>query len=149
MFKVEFITLAVPAQITLLCDSSRSLAEHNIRLNGRQIVDVVDLVRAEFAEGFYRGNRRTLLSFNVRRDVDFDGKAFADPEAAFAFALDQPDRFAAEGLVRLTLAGSKSNFIRWLDNAFIEASDLSEVMGVANLYQYTINAGAVSKTKPV
>ena len=113
------------------------------------MLDYVDLVRADNAAGFYRGNRRNTLSFEVRRDLDYASKEFRDPEAAFAFALDHGDRFDQEGLVRLTLSGESSSEIRWFNNAFVEAHDLSEVMGVANLYAYTINAGAISKTKPV
>lgn len=149
MFTVEFITLATKPRITLLCDSSRNLAEHNIRLNGRRIIDVVDLVRADYAVGYYRGNRRNTLTFDVRRDVDLKAKEFRDAEEAFTFALDHGDQFDEEGLVRLTLKGQFSNSVRWFANAFVEAHDLAEVMGVANLYSYTINAGAISKTQPV
>lgn len=148
MFKIEFITLDVPAAVTLLCNSSRSLAEHNLRFNGRRIIDVVELVRADYAVGHYRGNRRNTLTFDVRRDVDLQGKTFRDPEEAFAWGLLHPDQFDEEGRVRLTLEGTQSSHLLWFDNAFVEASDLSEVMGVANLYSYTINAGAISKTKP-
>lgn len=148
MFKVEFITLTVPARVVLLCNSSRHLAEHNLRFNGRRILDVVDLVRADYAEAHHRGNRRNTLSFDVRRDVDLQGKAFRDPEEAFAFALDHGDEFDEEGLVRITLEGRFTSAVRWLRNAFVEAHDLSEVLGVANRYSYTINAGAISKTKP-
>lgn len=148
MFRVEFISLAVPAEITMLCDSSRHLAEHNLRFNARRVLDYVDLVRAANAVGFYRGNRRNILQFSVRRDLDYGGKEFGDPEAAFAFALDHGDRFDGAGLVRLTLIGPKTAEVRWLNNAFVEAHDLSEVLGVANLYAYTINAGDITRTKP-
>ena len=148
MFKVEFITLSAPATVVLLCNSTRNLAEHNLRLNGRRVIDIVDLVRADFAEGHYLGNRRNILSFEVRRDVDLGGGEFPDPEAAFAFALDQGDLFDEEGLLRITLVGTKTSVTRWLDNAFVEAHDLSEVLGIANRYSYTINAGRISTSRP-
>lgn len=148
MFKVEYLSLDTPPRVVLLCNSTRSLAEHNIRLNHRRVIEVVDFVRADFGTGFYRGNRRNTLSFDVRRDVDLDSKPFRDPEEAFVFALDHGDAFDAEGLIRLTLAGPKSSAIRWMQNAFVESSDLSQVLGVANAYSYTINAGAILKAKP-
>lgn len=148
MFKVEFITLSVPAAVVLLCNSTRSLAEHNLRLNGRRVIDVVDLVRADFAEGFFRGNRRNTLSFDVSRDSDLDVKPFADAEAAFAFALDHGDSFDEEGLIRITLKGTKTNVVRWMNNAFVEAHDLSELIGVSTKYNYTINSGAITADRP-
>ena len=148
MFKVEFITREVPSHVVLLCNSTRHLAEHNLRLNGRRIVDVVDLVRADYAKGFFRGNRRNTLSFDVQRDSDLDIKPFPDPEGAFAFALDHGDYFDSEGLVRITLEGIKTSATRWLDNAFVEAHDLSELVGVSSKYSYTINCGRILTSKP-
>jgi hypothetical protein len=148
MFKIELITLTVPAAAFVLCDSTRSLAEHNVRLNGQRVLDYVDYVRAAFATAFDMGNRRNILSFDVSRDVDFAGNAFRDPEAAFAWALDHDAALPVVSHCRITLKGRVTNEVRWLDNATVQTTQLTQIIGVAHKYNYTINAGAISKTRP-
>lgn len=148
MFKVELISLVTPPATYILCDSSRSLAEHNLRLNGRRIVDYVELVRADYAQAFDLGNRRNVFSFDVTRDVDFDGKAFRDPEAAMIFALDQDALIPVISHARLTFIGSVTTAVRWLANCSVETTDLSEVLGVAHKYNYTLNGAGFSALRP-
>lgn len=148
MFKVEFITGDDSPQTRLLCDSSLDLAEHNIRLNNRRLLDVADLFRAEYAKVFWRGNRRNLLSFDVTRAKDFDDKPFRDAYEAMSFALDQEAELDGVGLVRFELKSRFRSVIRWLDNAAIEVTDLNQVIGLAHKYTYTINCGAILKNRP-
>jgi hypothetical protein len=148
MFKVEFITDDGTRRTRVLCDSSLDLAEHNIRLNNRRLLDVVDLFRADYAKVFWRGNRRNILSFDVTRAENFSGKAFADAEEAMAFALDQEAELDGVGYVRFAMTSRMRSTVRWLDNAAIEVTDLNEVIGLAHKYTYTINAGAILKQQP-
>lgn len=148
MFKVELISLTTPAQAFVLCDSTKSLAEHNLRLNGQRVLDYVDYVRAEYAKAFDMGNRRNILSFDVTRDVNFEGKAFADAEGAFAWALDQDAALPVVSHCRITLKGRVTSEVRWMDNATLQVTQLNQIIGVAHKYNYTINAGAISKTRP-
>ncbi len=150
MFKVEFITETSSTRRTrVLCNSSLDLAEHNIQLNNRRLLDVVDLFRSDYAKVFWRGNRRNILSFEVTRAEDFTGKAFADAETAMMFALDQETELDGVGYVRFELRTATRSFLRWLDNAVIEVTDLNEVIGLAHKYTYTINAGAILKAEPI
>jgi hypothetical protein len=148
MFKVELISLVAPIRAFVLCNSTRSLAEHNIRLNGQRLVDYVDLVRAEYAKAFDQGNRRTLLSFDVTRDGDFDGRPFRDAEGALAWAFDQDAALPVVGHCRVTLRGRVTDTIRWIDNATVQTTQLSQVVGLAHTYTYTINGGAISRSRP-
>ena len=82
MFKIEFIKQ--PSQVMgdldtyLLCESSRSLAEHNFRLNGQRVFQPAQFLRAEYAQAFDRGNQRNLVAFEVARSVCFTGEKFRD-----------------------------------------------------------------------
>jgi hypothetical protein len=148
VFKVELISLGANPQTFILCDSSLNLAEHNIRLNGQRVLDYVEYVRAEFALAFDMGNRRNILSFDVTRDVDFAGKKFVDAESALTFALDQDALLPVIGVIRITLKGKTTSNVRWMDNASVQATQLNEVIGVAHKYNVTINAGAITTTRP-
>jgi len=149
VFKVEFITDTGGSRRTrVLCDSSLDLAEHNLRLNNRRLLDVVDLFRADYAKVFWRGNRRNIFSFEVTRAEDFNGRPFADAEEAMAFALDQEVELDGVGYVRFEMKSRMRSLVRFLDNAVIEVTDLNEVVGLAHKYTYTINAGAILKQQP-
>lgn len=148
MFKVELISLTTPPATFLLCNSSRNLAEHNLKLNGQRVVDYVDLVRADYARAFDMGNRRNVFSFDVTRDVDFGGRQFRDPEAAMVFAMDQDALLPVISHARITFTGRFTNTVRWLDNCTVEATELNEVVGVAHKYNYTLNGGAFSSSRP-
>ena len=132
----------------MLCESSRSLAEHNITLNHRRVNQVSDLLRADYAAGFDRGNRRNVFSFEVTRAVDDKGIEFADAEAALLYALDHPQNLPSGGTLEIFLQGRLTTAKRWLDNALIEATDLTEPMGVALKWRYTFNGGELLKDEP-
>jgi hypothetical protein len=148
MFKVELISLTTPAQVFVLCNSSRSLAEHNIRFNGQRVLDYVDFVRATHAKAFDMGNRRTMLSFDVGRDCTFADRTFRDPEEAFIWGLDQDALLPAVGHCRITVAGPKTSAVRWMDNAALQGTPVDQFMGIWLKLNYTINAGAISTTRP-
>jgi hypothetical protein len=148
MLKVELISLTTPPQAFVLCNSTKALAEHNLRLNGQRVIDYVSYVRAEFAKGFDQGNRRTVFSFDVTRDCDFSDKTFRDPEAAFAWALDQEMQLPTLSHCRITIASDLTNTVRWIDNATVQALPLNRVLGVALTFNYTINGGRISVARP-
>jgi len=149
MFKVELISLTTPVRNFVLCNSTRSVTEHNIRLNGQRVLDFVEYVRGDYAKAFDQGNRRNVLSFDVTRDCDWEGRLFKDAEAAFAWALEQDAVLPVISLCRITLEGPKTSKTYWFDNASVQATQLNQIVGVAHTYNYTINAGAISLTRPV
>jgi hypothetical protein len=52
------------------------------------------------------------------------------------------------GHCRITVSGPRTSAIRWLDNAALQATPVNQFMGVYLKLAYTINAGAVSTTRP-
>ena len=94
---------AMAANGVVLCNTSRSIAELNVEFNHQRVIHV-DQLAAVLGSGAAAlaqdlANQRNTLSLRVRRDVDFSSKAFADPEAAFVFALTQPGQFPSTGIL--------------------------------------------------
>lgn len=147
MFQVEYISLDTVPIVRLLCDSTLDLAEHNISLNRVRIVEINDLVEADFARAFYRGNRRNILSFDVTRAKNWIGDAFPTPEEAFVFALDHDGDLPGIGLVKITLSFGTTTVVRWLNNAAVTGANTGGIIGVSGKYTYVINAGAITPTK--
>src|SRR5437868_11732438 len=77
--------LTISSLLTLV-DSSRSVAEHDVRTAGHGLVETADVYQALFAANLYRFNEKSPLSFSVQRDCDFNNAPFKDPEAAFLFS---------------------------------------------------------------
>ena len=136
----------------ILCNTSRSLAELEVKFNHKRIINVENLAQAlgsgaaGFAQDF--GNVRNTLSLRVRRGVDFTATAFADPEAALIFALDQPALFTTSGALKLALAGVTTTATRYLLNVGVEGINLGTWLGVAPDFEYTFNGGLISSTSP-
>jgi hypothetical protein len=138
----------------LLCNTTRSLAELDVKFNHKRIISIEQLAvalgsgTAALAQDF--ANQRNTLSLRVRRAVDFESTpvTFADPEAAFAFALDQPAQFPTTGILQIYLAGVVTTTTRWLLNVGVEGINLAEWLGVAPSFIYTFNGGLITATSP-
>ena len=138
----------------VLCNTSRSIAELGVELNHSRQITVEQLAQsigsggAGLAQDF--GNWRNSLSLTVRRDVDFNSAAFADPEAAFLFALDQPAVFATTGALKIVLTGVTTSATRYLLNTAVQAIQLPQGawLGIAPAFRYTFNGGLISSTDP-
>ena len=133
----------------MLCQTTRSLAELNVKLNHRRLNQVTNLYGALNALLLDAGNQRNTLSLTARRGVDFSAAAFADPEAAFLFALDQPGRFTVAGVLQLDLQGAVTPITtRYLLNCGIEGLNLADWLGVAPSFDYTFNGGLITAASP-
>lgn len=153
MFTLTFIpTGATVADGLVLCNTTRSLAELNVRFNHRRVVAVEQLAvalgsgTAALAQDF--ANWRHTLALTVRRNVDFTGVTFPDPEGALAFALLQPNSFPATGVLQLQLQGTSTNTTLWLLNTVVDAIALADWLGVAPSFDYTFNGGLITATSP-
>lgn len=135
----------------VLCATSRALAELNVRLNHRRLIDIANLWAAPAALARDFQNQRNTLSLTVRRGVDFNAAAFADAEAALLFALDHPSAFPATGTLQMQLAGpGGTNATRWLLNCAVEMiSHAHEDLGVSPRFDYTFTGGAIVAVSPV
>jgi len=139
---------------TVLCNTTRSLTELNVEFNHQRSISVEQLATAlgsgtaGLAQDF--GNWRNTLSLTVRRGVDFSNAAFADPEAALAFALQQPAQFGTTGTLQIKLAGVTTNTTLYLLNVAVQAIQLPADgwLGVAPQFRYTFNGGLITGTSP-
>lgn len=127
----------------VLCRSSRSLAEHDIRLNGTRILQPVNYVRGKYGAIFDRGSQRNTLSFSAWRDVDFSDQEFADGETALAFALDMPGLLNGVGTLTMELKGDDKSYTRKLLNAGVPGVSLQSINGLLLLHSFEVNGGEI------
>ena len=135
-----------------LCNTSRSLAELDVKFNHRRSISVEQLATAlgggaaALAQDF--ANWRNTLSLKVRRAVDFSATAFPDPEGALAFALQQPASFGTTGTLQIGLAGVTTSATLYLLNCAIEGINMADWLGEAPAFDYTFNGGLITNTSP-
>ena len=154
MLKITFIPDGTTTSNLVLVNTSRSISELDVRLNHRRVISVQDLVpttgtiNAALAQDL--GNHRNTLSLKVRRSVDLTATpvAFADPEAALLFALDQSALFVGTGFLKIELTGATTSATRFLLNCAVEAIELTDWLGVGPAFQYNFNGGLFSTTSP-
>jgi hypothetical protein len=144
---------ALLADGILLCASSRSLAELNVKFNHQRIISLEQLATAlgsgaaALAQDF--ANWRNILDLRVRRDVDFSAVKFPDPEAAFIFALDQPASFPTTGILQIKVTGVSTTATRWLLNTAVKGiENRFEDLGVAPAFDYQFDGGLITKDSP-
>jgi hypothetical protein len=136
----------------VLCNTSRSLSELDVRFNHRRSIGVEQLAvalgggAAALAQDF--ANWRNTLSLRARRDMDFTAASFPDPEAALAFALNQPGQFATTGTLQIKLAGVTTNATLYLLNCAVEGISLADWLGAAPAFDYVFNGGLISSVSP-
>jgi hypothetical protein len=138
----------------VLCNTSRSITELNVEFNHQRSISIEQLAtalgsgNAALAQDF--ANWRNTLALSVRRGVDFSNAAFADPEAALAFALQQPASFATTGALQIKLQGVTTNVTLYLLNVAVQAIQLPQGgwLGIAPEFRYTFNGGLISGTSP-
>ena len=136
----------------LLCNTTRAITELDVKFNHRRHIQIEQLAvalgggAAALAQDF--ANQRNTLSLKVRRGVDFSNAAFPDPEAALAFALNQPALFTSTGALKIVLTGVTTNVTLYLLNVGIEGINLADWLGVAPAFEYTFNGGLITTTSP-
>ena len=152
MLRLTFFPDGTTTSTLVLCNTSRSLAELDVKFNHRRVINIENLAtslgsgNAALAQDF--ANHRNTFSLKVRRGVDFSSAAFADPEAALAFTLDQPALFTTTGALKIELVGVTTNVTRWLLNCGVEGINLADWLGVAPAFDYTFNGGLITPTAP-
>jgi len=159
MLKLTFIPDGAPvADGIVLCNTTRSLAELNVEFNHQRVISVEQIATAlgggaaAFAQDF--SNQRNLLTLRVRRSVDFVPVAFADPEAAFLFALDQPAKFPTTGILQIDLQGTTTGTTqpaqRWMLNTAVKGiRNKFEDLGIAPAFDYQFDGGLITKNSPL
>ena len=136
----------------VMCNSSRSLADLQVKFNHKRVVSVENLATAlgsgtaALAQDF--ANWRHTLSLTARRGVDFTGTTFPDPEGALAFALQQPASFPGPGILQIGLAGTSTNTTLWMLNTVVDGIDLTDWLGIAPSFTYSFNGGLITANSP-
>ena len=138
----------------VLCNTTRSITELDVKFNHKRHIQIEQLAlalgggAAALAQDF--ANQRNTLSLKVRRGVDFSTTpvAFADPEAALAFALNQPALFTSTGALKIVLTGVTTNVTLYLLNVGVEGINMADWLGVAPAFEYTFNGGLITTTSP-
>ncbi|HSY18244.1 MAG TPA: hypothetical protein VK815_07925 [Candidatus Acidoferrales bacterium] len=158
MLKLTFIPDgALPKDGIVLCNTTRSLAELNVEFNHQRVISVEQIATAlgggaaAFAQDF--SNQRNVLSLRVRRSVDFTAPnpvAFADPEAAFLFTLDQPAYFPSTGILQIDILGATTGASqRWMLNTAVKGiRNKFEDLGIAPAFDYQFDGGLITPNSP-
>ena len=152
MLTLTFFPDGTTTSTLVLCNTSRSITELDVKFNHKRVISVEQLATAlgsgsaALAQDF--ANQRNTLALKVRRGIDFSSVAFADPEAALLFALDQPARFTTTGALKIQVAGATTSATRWLLNCGVEGISLADWLGVAPAFDYTFNGGLITSTAP-
>lgn len=149
MVKFEFIADDT-GTTTVLSDSTRSLAEHNIKLNHQRALQIEEMFAAAYKFSADQKNQRNRISFDVYRSKNTAGTEFVDPEAAFVFALDhlQADAgLGASGTLKMTFQGAITAQTRYLHKALLEVCDLVDAStGVSIGLSYTFNGAQIDSS---
>lgn len=154
MLKLTFIPDGSSSSNLVLCNTTRSITELDVKFNHRRVLSIENLCealgsgKAALAQDF--ANHRNTIALKVRRDCDFGDSApqFPDAEAAFAFALDQPALFTRSGIVEIRLQGVTTNVTRWLLNCGLEGLNMADWLGVAPSFDYILNGGLITSDSP-
>ena len=151
MLKLTFIPDgALVTDGLVLCATTRSLTELNVEFNHQRVITGQQLYGALNALALDMGNQRNTLALRVRRSLDFSAAAFADPEAAFLFALDQPARFPTTGILQIEVQGaSTASTKRWMLNTAVKGiRNKFEDLGIAPAFDYQFDGGLITPNSP-
>jgi hypothetical protein len=132
----------------VLCNTSRSISELEVKFNHKRILQGEAGFGAAAMAFFDKGNVTNTLSLKVRRGVDFSSAAFADPEGALAFALQQPASFPSTGCLQIKLQGVVTNVTLYLLNCAVEGISLTDWLGNAPAFDYVFSGGLISTISP-
>lgn len=140
----------------VLCNTTRSITELGVEFNHQRVISVEQLATAlgsgNAALAQDLANQRNTLALRVRRSVDLTNPtpaAFADPEAALAFALQQPAQFAGTGTLKIRLQGVTTNVTLYLLNCGVQSiKNRFEDLGIAPVFDYTFNGALITTVSP-
>jgi hypothetical protein len=151
-FAADGTTSWTGSGVLLLCNTSRSITELDVKFNHKRSISVEQLATtlgsgtAALAQDL--ANQRNTLALKVRRGVDFTNTAFPDPEGALVFSLNQPALFTSTGTLKIVLTGVTTSATLYLLNCGIEGINLADWLGVAPAFDYTFNGGLITNTSP-
>ena len=127
-----------------LCDGTRSggVGVSRLRFRVRRQLQVAEVFRADQVETFDRGNRETMVTFEIAR-------TFATQEAADIYILQHEETLPSSGFVTFTaFQPNGQQVVRYLAGGKIQAHALIEQIGVTTRHQYSIVGGLIQQSQP-
>lgn len=151
MFLIKYIPEDGP-QLTLVDWASgtyRDWNQLNFKVNHQPIIQVSNLLEADYAVAFPSFNRRNLVSFDVMRGVNGSGVAFKDAQEAALFMIDHAPAIPDEGVLLVTLKGGIGGDVsRFFTNALFVGCEPTSEIGVSMFFNYKFNCGKALNAAP-
>ncbi len=124
----------------VLADHGRE-SVNDFRINGHRAVQESQFLRGPQIEVFARGNRKTAISFKVKR-------LHPSGQRAEKYILEHDVLVPEQGLVTLTARDENGAEVsRWLANACIETTE-SNYTGASTEHSYNITGGKLLTATP-
>lgn len=112
---------------------------NELTINGTRIVEEAEFTRATEPEFYDRGNRRTVVEFNVWRE-------FGSTQLAEKFMLEHDDDTPVVEDVSLSTEGAGSQIVRFLRKASCQNLDIKQ-KGASVFVRYRIVGGVFYKSQ--
>jgi hypothetical protein len=127
-----------------LCNGTRSggIGITRLRFRVRRKLQVAEWFRAQEVETFDRGNRETMVTFEISR-------TFATQEAADVYVLQHEETVPSAGVVTFTaFQPNGQKVVRYLADGKVQTHELVEQIGVTTRHQYAIIGGTIQQSQP-
>lgn len=126
------------------CDGTRSggVGVTRLRFRVSRKIQVAQIFRGDEVETFDRGNRETIVTFEISR-------TFSTQEAADVYVLQHEDTVPSTGLVTFTaFQPNGQKVVRYLAEGVVQTHELLEQIGVTTRHHYTIIGGTIQQAAP-
>jgi hypothetical protein len=126
------------------CDGTRSggVGVTRLRFRVSRKIQVAQIFRGDEVETFDRGNRETIVTFEISR-------TFSTQEVADVYVLQHEDTVPSTGLVTFTaFQPNGQKVVRYLAEGVVQTHELLEQIGVTTRHHYTIIGGTIQQAAP-
>lgn len=114
----------------------------NVSVNGQEVTEAVDIVRAAAAKFFDRGNLKNTFQFTVRRE-------FATLTECQVYLCTHFSLLPKSGALQIICGGNgETTQDCFMEGAVLSASPQGSFNGVESIVTYTIQGGAVTTDVP-
>jgi hypothetical protein len=124
-----------------LCGETDSQFPDAVRIDGRQLLQPQQALRAEFQDVVSRGNRVSSWTFQTTREHD-------SHQAAVLWAVAHDLNMPVDGVIKVEIPSDLGDeAVRYLLGK-LQSWPLVNLIGCTTVHEYTIVYGGVSTTKP-
>ncbi len=117
------------------------LSPDSLRVNGKRVIQIAALLRADASVTFNRKNTVTTIGFSITRE-------HASVREAEAFLIQHEAEIPSSGIVEFVCYdgdGGESSF--YLETGFLEVTDATYI-GCSTFHSYSLVGGRITITKP-